>query len=72
MNRPGRPKKERPTQQMQLHTFCEEFDVPYTTAQMWIHSLDFPAYKIGGRWFIDVPKYYKWRDQQHKKNYKYA
>ena len=59
-------------QQMKLKTFCEEFDVARNTVLQWVHSDGFPAYNLNGRWYVDVPKFYKWREQQHKKCYKYA
>ena len=57
---------------MRLTTFCKEFDVDQRMAYEWVHSRGFPAYKIGGSWYVDLPKYYKWREQQHMKSYKYA
>ena len=58
--------------QLRLSSFCKEFDIPKNTALLWIHSRDFPAYKIGKCWYIDLPKYYEWRELEHTKNYKYA
>lgn len=47
--------------QLKLNNFCTEFDVPRSTALLWINSKDFPAYKISGRWYIDVNGFYEWR-----------
>lgn len=58
--------------QMKLTSFCKEFDVARTTALKWAHSDGFPAYNLCGHWYVDMDKFYQWRDQQHKKSYKYA
>ena len=58
--------------QMKLANFCKEFDIARTTALKWAHSDGFPAYNLCGHWYVDMDKFYKWRDQQHKKSYKYA
>ncbi len=58
-------------QQMRLSNFCNEFDIPKNTVLLWIHSKDFPAYKIGKCWYIDVLEYYNWRKTEHRQNYKY-
>lgn len=59
-------------EQMKLKNFCSSFDVPRTTALQWVHTDDFPAFCLKGRWYVDIDKYYKWREIQHKKAYKYA
>ena len=58
--------------QLRLTNFCKEFDVPRTTALKWVHSNDFPAYNLCGHWYVDLEQYYKWRNKQHLKSYKYA
>ena len=58
--------------QLKLGNFCREFDIPKTTALGWIHSKGFPAYNLCGHWYVDLDKFYKWREQQHLKSYKYA
>lgn len=58
--------------QMKLKTFCSCFDIARSTALQWVHSENFPAYCLNGRWYVDIDKYYAWRDVQHKKVYKYA
>lgn len=58
--------------QMKLTTFCDAFDVSRSTVELWIHSLGFPAYKISGHWYVDIPEYYEWREKEHKHSYKYA
>ena len=59
-------------QQMKLTNFCKEFDVPRTTALKWVHSAGFPAYNLCGLWYVDLEKFYKWRENQHQISYKYA
>ena len=59
-------------QQMKLNHFCDEFDIPRTTALQWVHTEGFPAYNLCGRWYVDIAKFYKWREKQHIKFYKYA
>lgn len=63
--------QENKKQQMKLKTFCDEFDIPRTTVLKWVHSEGFPAYNLCGRWYIDIDKYIRWRELQHKKSYKY-
>lgn len=58
--------------QLKLTHFCEKFDIPRTTALQWVHSANFPAYNLHGRWYVDIEKYYKWREAEHKNFYKYA
>ncbi len=58
--------------QMKLKNFCEEFDIPRSTATQWIHSAGFPAYNLCGHWYIDIDEYYIWRKKQHQSSYKYA
>lgn len=58
--------------QVKLNEFCNMFDIPYRTAIELIHSNGFPAKKIGGRWYVDIPGYYKWRETEHIRQYKYA
>ena len=54
---------------MKLNNFCKEFDIPRSTALKWIHSRGFPAYNLSGHWYIDVEKFYDWRDKEHIKSY---
>ena len=58
--------------QMNMSDFQRFFGIPAYTAKRWIHSKGFPAYKQGGLWYVDIPEYYKWRENEHKSNYKYA
>ena len=58
--------------QMQLSHFCTEYDIKPNTARQMIHSKGFPAYKIGGKWYVDIAKYEEWRDQEHRKSYRWA
>lgn len=48
--------------QLKLSSFCEEYDMPRTTVMELIYRQKLPAYKIGNRWYIDIPKFLKWRD----------
>ena len=50
--------------QMKLTRFMKEFDVEKKIAYEWIHIDGFPAYKIGGRWYVDIQKYYEWREKR--------
>lgn len=58
--------------QMRLSTFAKMYDIPRSTAHELIHTKGFPAYKIYGRWYVDIEKYEKWREQKHRECYKYA
>lgn len=58
--------------QMKLSNFCREYDIARTTALEWVHSQGFPAYNLCGRWYVDIDKFLKWRELQHKKSYKYS
>ena len=40
--------------QMKLSHFCEAYDIPKSTALLWVHSADFPAYNLCGRWYVDI------------------
>lgn len=57
-------KPEPACRQMKLTRFMKEFDVEKRVAYEWIHIAGFPAYKIGGRWYVDVQKYYEWREKR--------
>lgn len=57
-------KPEPACRQMKLTRFMKEFDVEKKIAYEWIHIDGFPAYKIGGRWYVDVQKYYEWREKR--------
>ena len=49
-------------QQLKLSSFCEIYDIPRTTTIELIYREKLPAYKIGSRWYIDIPKFKKWRE----------
>lgn len=51
-----------PKQQLRLKNFCTEYDIPRTTVLELKYSKDFPLYKIGNRWYVDVQKFIKWRE----------
>ena len=55
---------EPPCKQMKLTRFMREYDVEKRIAYEWIHIEGFPAYKIGGRWYVDIPEYLKWREKR--------
>lgn len=57
---------------MKLSNFCTEYDIARTTVLEWVHAHDFPAYNLRGRWYVDIDKYLKWRENQHRKSYKYS
>ena len=52
--------------QLKLNNFCNEFDIPRTTALEWIHKRDFPAYNLLGHWYVDIHEYYNWRESVKK------
>ena len=55
--------------QLKLESFCSTFDVPRSTAFQWFHSSNFPMFKLGGRWYVDIVEYYRWRDAEHDRCY---
>lgn len=59
-------------QQMDLKTFAEFFGIKEKTVKEWIHIKNFPSYKLGGKWYVDIPEFYKWRKLEHTRSYKYA
>lgn len=58
--------------QMSLSKFIQEYGFSRTTMWRLINSSGFPAYKLGGRWYVDIPAYEKWREAEHRRQYKYA
>lgn len=52
--------------QLKLSNFCKEFDIPRSTVLKWIHSDNFPAYNLCGHWYVDLKKFYKWREIRRK------
>lgn len=58
--------------QMKLKEFREAYGIPESTVVYLKHSKNFPAYKLGSRWYVDIPKYLIWREQEHAISYKYA
>lgn len=55
-------KNENNKKQMKLKNFCETYDIPRTTVLKWVQSNDFPAYNLCGHWYVDISKFYKWRE----------
>ena len=47
--------------QMKLNTFCKEYDMSRSSVIELIYRYNLPAYKIGGRWYIDTNEYERWR-----------
>lgn len=58
--------------QISLRNFIKEFGVPRSTAVRMIRTKGFPSYKVLGRWYIDLPQYYKWREVQDRNNRKFG
>ena len=58
--------------QMPLTQFMKEYSMPRSNVDRLIHTHGFPAYKLGGRWYVDIPEFKKWRVQEHRRQFKYA
>lgn len=58
--------------QVNLATFREIYGIPEDTVLRWVHTKNFPAYKQGNRWYVDVKKYEKWRETEHRNSYRFA
>lgn len=60
--------EEKMKKQMSLSQFVKECGISRSTSLEMIHrSAQFhplPAYKIGGRWYIDMEQYEKWRETE--------
>ncbi len=56
------PVKKTTLQQMSLKAFRECYGIPENTVRELIHAQNFPAYKIGGRIYVDIPAFEKWRE----------
>lgn len=54
--------------QMRLMDFCREYGISRTKAMELIHRFNRPmkAYKIGGRWFVDMAAYKVWREIENE------
>lgn len=65
-------KSEKKTEKKQLRiaTFSKLFDIPLPTLNNLIHVEGFPSYKIGGRWYIDIEQFEKWREKENILNKK--
>ena len=49
--------------QVDLKTFRTMFGIP---------EQNFPAYKLGQKWYVDLKAFEKWRETEHANSYKYA
>jgi hypothetical protein len=58
--------------QLSLPQFIKEYNMPRVSVYQLIHTHGFPAYKLGGRWYVSVPEFEKWRAEEHRRQYKYA
>lgn len=58
--------------QVNLKEFREMFGIPQETVKKYIHSKGFPAFKQCGKWYVDLKKYEKWRETEHRNEYAYA
>ena len=60
--------------QMSLVKFMAEYGMNRTTTLKLINRkmAPIPAFKLGGQWYVDIPKFEKWREEEHKRQYKYA
>ena len=47
--------------QLKLNNFCDEYDMSRNTVLELIATRHFPAYKIGGRWYVDIDEFMDWR-----------
>lgn len=57
---------------MKLKEFRETYGIPESTVLRLIHAKGFPSYLIGGRWYVDIPGFLKWREEENSRNRKYA
>lgn len=60
--------------QISLVDFMAEYGMKRTCTLKLINRRDnpLPAYKLGGQWYVDIPKFEAWREIEHKRQYKYA
>ena len=57
--------------QLSLPKFIKEYGIPRSTVERLIHARKLPAYKIGGRWYVDIAEYEHWRADEHRIQCKY-
>lgn len=53
--------------QLKLNQFCETYNISRSTAMLWIQNEGMPAYKLGGRWYIDIGEFVSWRSNKYDK-----
>lgn len=58
--------------QMDLKEFREVYGIPENTVRDWIYYKKFPAYRLGNKWYVDIPKFLHWREIEHVNQYRYA
>lgn len=60
--------------QIPLTAFMKEYGMKRTCVLKLINRRTdpLPAYKLGGQWCIDITAYEQWREEEHKRQYKYA
>ncbi|MGM9937139.1 MAG: helix-turn-helix domain-containing protein [Candidatus Ornithomonoglobus sp.] len=56
---------------MKLKEFREVYGMPENTVRQLINSKGFPSYFLGGRWYVDIPKFLRWREEENARNRKY-
>ena len=63
-----------PKKQITLVEFMAEYSMKRTTIWRLINRRDnpLPARKIGGQWYVLIPEFEVWREEEHKRQYKYA
>lgn len=59
---------------MDLKEFQDTYGIPVETTRRWIYDKrkKFPAYRLGNKWYVDIPKFLKWREVEHVRQYRYA
>jgi hypothetical protein len=60
--------------QMDLKEFRNVYGIPENTVRDWIYDKKrkFPAYRLGNKWYVDIPKFLKWREVESARQTKMA
>lgn len=53
---------------MKLREFREVYGIPENTVRALINRKGFPSYRLGGRWYVDIPKFLEWREEENARN----